>query len=182
MVLARFRPNFRVPDEDRVAEIVKAIRKGKEVVEIPGYHNMREFSYQNAGAIQRELEKWQKSDGIIRQQWLIGLAGTSSTTVKKLEKKMKELYQYVKVEGNIAYEKLQIKGIDAHAWLVADMVKTSRGYDLKVLDSNYQRTHKYTYTRGMTSFYHSYYGNFVPYRERKREYKKTLKVVKKYCK
>jgi hypothetical protein len=182
MVLARFRPEFRAPDEKRIKAIVKAIRKGKEVVEIPGFHNMSEFSYQNADVIQRELEKWQKSDGILRQQWIVGLVGSSNTTPEKLEKKMKELYQYVKVDGNIAYEKLQIKGIDAHAWLVADVVKTSRGYDLKVLDSNYQRTQKYSYEKGMTSFYHSYYGKFVPYLERKREYKKVLKVVKKYCK
>ena len=182
IVLAKFSPQLRVPDEKGIKDIVKAIRKGKKVVEIPGFHNMRDFSYQNAGAIQRELDKWQKSDGILRQQWIVGLAGTSNTTASKLEKKMNELYQYVNVEGNIAYEKLQIKGIDAHAWLVSDVVKTSRGYDIKVLDSNYQRTEKYSYKRGMTSFYHSYYGNFVPYLERKREYKKVLKVVKKYCK
>ncbi|WP_127717895.1 hypothetical protein [Halobacteriovorax sp. HLS] len=182
MLLVRFRENLDFPTLEQAKDIIKKIRKGKSVVELPGFSSISEFSYQFRDEIQEELEKWQIADGFLRQQWIVGLAGTSNTTEKKLKKKMDELYQYVKVEGNIAYQKLQIKGVDAHAWLVSDIAKTENGYDLKVLDSNYQRTQVYKYVEGMTSFYHSYYGNFVPYTERKREYRKVLKTVKKYCK
>jgi hypothetical protein len=181
MVLAKFRPELPAASTDEVKKLIKAIRKGKKVVEIPGYENISEFSYYHRSEIQDELEKWQKGDGFIRQQWIVGLAGSSDVSEKNMYKKMNELYDYVAVKGNIAYQKLQIKGITSHAWLVSDMVKTSNGFDLKVLDSNYQRTQKYSYKNGMTSFYHSYYGSFVPYTERKREYKKVLTTVKKYC-
>ena len=182
MLLAKFRPNLPAPTTKEAKKIIKAIRKGKKVVEVPGFKNMRNFSYYYSNEIQRELEKWQKGDGILRQQWIVGLAGSHEISAEKLSKKMDELYDYVKVQGNIAYEKLQIDGIDAHAWIVGDMERTSRGYDLKVLDSNYQQTQVYKYRRGMTSFHHNYYGTFVPYLERKREYKKVLKTVSKYCK
>lgn len=182
MLLVRFREDLDFPSLDQAKDLIKKIRKGKDVVELPGFSSISDFSYQFRDEIQDELESWQIADGFLRQQWIVGLAGTSNTTEEKLKKKMDELYEYVKVEGNIAYQKLQIKGVDAHAWLVADMERTAKGYDLKVLDSNYQRTQVYKYKEGMTSFYHSYYGNFVPYTERKREYRKVLKTVKKYCK
>ncbi|ATH06759.1 hypothetical protein BIY24_02025 [Halobacteriovorax marinus] len=181
MVVARFRPELSEPTEKEVKKIIKAIRKGKSVVEIGGYYNIRDFSYDHADLIQRELEKWQKGDGFLRQQWAVGLWGSSEVDEEELKERMDDLYTYVKKEGNIAYQMLQIKGIDSHAWLVFDMEKTSSGYDILVLDSNYQRSQVYHYDEGMTSFHHSYYGDFVPYTGKKSEFRKALKAVEKYC-
>ena len=181
MVIARFRPELDYPSEREVKKIIKAIRKGKKVVEIGGYENINDFSYANADHMQRELEKWQKGDGFLRQQWAVGLWGSSEISEENMKERMDDLYTYVKVEGKIAYQMLQIKGIESHAWLVFDIEKTSRGYDIQVLDSNYQRSQVYSYTEGMTSFNHSYYGDFVPYTGKKSEFNKSLKAVKKYC-
>lgn len=182
MIIARFRPELDYPSEKETKKIIKAIRKGKKVVEVPGYRSIYDFSYDNADLIQEELEKWQKGDGFLRQQWAVGLWGSHEVSEEELKERMDDLYDYVKSEGRIAYQMLQIDGIDSHAWLVFDMERTSRGYRLKVLDSNYQRSQVYTYTEGMTSFNHSYYGDFVPYTGKKSEYEKSLKAVKKYCK
>lgn len=182
MVIARFRPELPHPSERELKKIIKAIRKGKKVVEIGGYESISQFSYDNADLIQAELEKWQKGDGFLRQQWAVGLWGSSEISSEKMKERMDDLYDYVQKEGNIAYQMLQIKGIESHAWLVFEVEKTSRGYDLLVLDSNYQRSQVYSYREGMTSFHHSYYGDFVPYTGKKSEYKKALKAVTKYCK
>ncbi len=182
MLLARFRPELEYPTEKETKKIIKALRKGKKVVVVPGYRSINDFSYSNADMIQAELEKWQKGDGFLRQQWAVGLWGSHEISEEKLKKRMDDLYTYVKEEGKIAYQMLQIEGIDSHAWLVFDIEKTSRGYRLQVLDSNYQRTQVYTYTEGMTSFHHDYYGDFVPYTGKKSEYEKSLKAITKYCK
>ena len=93
-----------------------------------------------------------------------------------------ELYEYVEIEGNIAYQKLQIKGVTAHAWLVVNMKKTSRGYDLEVLDSNYpSQTMVYRYQDGMTNFNHTYYGAFTPYLERRAELDSVKMAILEKC-
>ncbi|WP_372654794.1 hypothetical protein [Halobacteriovorax sp.] len=181
MVTARFRPELDYPSEREVKKIIKAIRKGKKVVEVPGYRSINDFSYSNADLIQRELEKWQKGDGFLRQQWAVGLWGSHEVSEEELKERMDDLYSYVKGEGRIAYQMLQIDGIDSHAWLVFDMEKTSNGYRLQVLDSNYQRSQIYTYREGMTSFDHDHYGSFVPYTGKKSEHEKSFKAVEKYC-
>ena len=95
---------------------------------------------------------------------------------------MDELYEYVEVEGSIAYQKLQIKGITAHAWLVINMHKVSNGYDLEVLDSNFpNQTIIYNYREGMISFSNGHYGNFVPYLERKAEMNTIKMTILKKC-
>ncbi|PIK14742.1 hypothetical protein [Halobacteriovorax sp. JY17] len=181
MVIARFRPELDYPSEKEVVKIIKAIRKGKKVVEIGGYENINDFSYANAAHIQAELEKWQKGDGFLRQQWAVGLWGSSEISEEEFKERMDDLYTYVKNEGKIAYQMLQIKGVTSHAWLVFDIEKTTQGYEIQVLDSNYQTAQTYSYTEGMTSFHHAYYGSFVPYTGKKGEYETALKAVSKYC-
>lgn len=182
LYLTTYNPSKQRPTHEEAAIIVDKIRAGDEIIEIPGYKNFREFSQNHQSEIQRELEKWQKGDGIVKFNWVIGLKGDNEVSAEKMKKMMDELYDYVEVQGNIAYEKLQIKGITAHAWLVVNMKKTAKGYDLEVIDSNFQQqTSIYKYVEGMTSFRHYYYGNFTPYLERKGEMEKVQLAVMKQC-
>lgn len=182
LYLTIYKPAERRPTTAQAKVIVEKIRAGKDIVVIPGFDNFNEFSLAYRSVIQRELEKWQKGDGVLRFNWVIGLKGSSTIDADKMKDMMDELYDYVEVQGNIAYEKLQIKGIVAHAWLVVNMKKVGNGYDLQVLDSNYQnQTQLYQYRPGMTSFNHYFYGNFVPYLERKGEMSKLANVILKKC-
>ncbi len=177
-----YKPAEPRPTAEEAAVLVEKIRDAKEIVVIPGYRNFSEFSYNHQKQIQRELEKWQKGDGIARFNWVIGLKGASEVAPEELKKMMDELYEYVEVEGNIGYEKLQIKGIVAHAWLVVNMKKQTNGYDLEVIDSNFPgQTSIYKYREGMTSFNHYAYGTFTPYLERKGEMDKVMLTVLKKC-
>lgn len=179
--LTAYNPNNTRPDEEQTKAIIKAIRKAKSPIQINGYRNFKEFSRTNAKLILRELEKWQKSDGFLKQQWILGLKGKTEVSAEKLEKMMHELYDDVS-SGDIAYQVLQIKGVTAHAWLVTEVTKTSNGYTFKVLDSNYPTELKtYNYKFGQTSFYHSYYGKFVAYTYKDREEERIQKRVEKFC-
>lgn len=112
----------------------------------------------------------------------MGLKGSNVVEASELRKMMDELYEYVEIEGNIAYQKLQIKGVTAHAWLVVNMKKTSNGYDLEVLDSNYpSQTMIYSFRDGMTNFNHTYYGAFTPYLERRAELNSAKMAILEKC-
>ena len=177
-----YKPAEPRPDASEVRKIVNEIRSGKKIVIIPGYRNFGEFSYYQANAIQAELEQWQRGDGFLRFGWVNGLKGKNIVSAERMAALMDELYDYVETEGNIAYQKLQIKGIDAHAWLVVNMKKVSNGYDLEILDSNYpSSTNFYKYRLGQTHFNHEYYGKFTPYLERKAEMEKLTLTVLKQC-
>lgn len=181
--LAIYRPELPRPSAEAAKKIIKAIRKGKQSVVIPGFANLREFSSYNAfaGLIQDELERWQKMDGFVRQAWIRGLAGSTSTTPEKLKSIMDELYNYVEVQGNVAYQKLQLPGVVAHAWLVVGMEKTHDGYELTVVDSNYSNPYVVNYHEGMTHFNYGGFGDFVPYLENEKELASMKGVIAKSC-
>lgn len=182
LYLTIYSPQKKRPTDEEAAKLVEKIRDAKEVIEIPGYRSFSEFSYYHQRQIQRELEKWQKGDGIVKFNWVIGLSGDNVVSAEKMKEMMDELYDYVEVQGHIAYQKLQIKGVTAHAWLVINMRKTADGYDLETLDSNFpNRTNIYRYSQGMTSFNHYHYGRFTPYLERKGEMDKIVLSIMKQC-
>ncbi len=179
--LTIYKPNQPKPTSEEAQDLIKQIRKADNVVIIPGFSNLRHFSRYFSAEIQDELDAWQKGDGFIRQQWIVGLAGRTSTDAEKLQEKMHELYEYVEIEGQIAYQKLQLPGVVAHAWLVIGMKKRSNGYELNIVDSNYLYPYKVAYEYGMESFDYGGFGNFVPYIGKKGEVKSMLKVAHKFC-
>ncbi|MFA6238903.1 MAG: hypothetical protein WC635_16315 [Bacteriovorax sp.] len=186
LYLTVFKPTEARPSKEEAEKIIADIRSAKEIVEIPGFRNFNEFSNTHRSEIQRELEKWQKGDGVIRFNWVIGLRGDNVISAEQMKRDMDELYQYVEGDGNIAYQKLQIKGVTAHAWLVVNMRaindSSGKGYDLEVLDSNYaNRTNAYNFREGQTHFSHAYYGEFTPYLERKGEMEKINLTILKKC-
>jgi hypothetical protein len=182
LYLTYYQPAEKAPNGKEAAKIISQIRAGDSVVRIPGFRNFSEFASAYADQVLRELEKWQKNDGILKFNWVNGLAGKTIAGSDNLKDKMDELYQYVEVEGNIAYTKLQIKGIDSHAWLIVHVEKTEVGYDLEVLDSNFpEGTYTYRYITGEKSFFKDVYGQFTPYLERKNELNDLKMGIMKQC-
>ena len=94
---------------------------------------------------------------------------------------MHKLYEKLKT-GKVVFQKLQMPGIVAHAWLVVDMQNTDDGYLLDIIDSNHGSIKTYRYEKGMTNFYYFGFGNFVPYTEQKGEEKRLRKIASKFCK
>lgn len=184
--LAQFRPDLPHPSQREAEEIIMKIRRSEPVV-IPGYRNLSNFSVYYQREIQERLDSWQRTDGIGRMQWMVGLAGSSEVAADVLQGMMDELYQRV-VRGEVVYQKLQMPGVTAHAWLVTDMEIVPMGYKLTVVDSNDYAASKYTYRRGMTQFsYRSdfmYIGsesNFVPYTEQTREEERLKEKLLQEC-
>ncbi|HEX7675279.1 MAG TPA: hypothetical protein VF412_13980 [Bdellovibrio sp.] len=179
--LAVYRPDLPRPSADQAHNIIEDISTNKGIVEIPGYRNLAEFSQDYADDIQRTLEGMQIGDGVIMFGWVRGLSGDSEVSADKLKSMMDDLYKEVRVNNRIVYQKLQIPGITAHAWLVVDMKKSSDGYVLEVLDSNYGSIYQVNYHIGMTKFESNY--NMVPYTSRNgMDYSAFAAAKKQYCK
>jgi hypothetical protein len=164
LYLTIFKPQLPKPSDKELSKIIRNIRTAEQVVVIPGFKNFAQFSDAYEVEIQKELEYWQKLDGIARFAWIKGLSGSAEVAPEKLNKMMDQLYTDVEVNKNIAYNMLQIPGIVSHAWLVVHMEKVSGGYNLEILDSNFaRRTEIYRFRAGDTRLsYHAYF-NFVPY-------------------
>ncbi len=194
LYLSVFKPNKKKPTQEQAKKIIKKIARRNGVVEIPGYSNLNAFAQDWEKLIQKKLDNWQLTDGFLMQQWVVGLLGKTETEASKMKKKMDALYIEVHHRKNITYQKLQLKGIDAHAWLVVGMDKTHSGYRLHVIDSNYPKAVAHTdyeigdtgiadviviTPRGQIMTFN--YGGFVAYSERKNELKRLKKAVNVYC-
>ncbi len=180
--LTIFRPELEKPSKEETYKIIHKIRLGKSVVTVPGYTDLLEFTYENEDLVQKQLNAWQRHDSLVNMGWLQGLLGSTKNSPKRFKKKMDKLYKSV-VDGNVVFQVLQLKGVVAHAWLVVDMEKTPKGYDLVVVDSNYPRsTNFYRFEEGMKSFHYSGWGNFIPYTYKKSELKRIKRIGRKFCK
>jgi hypothetical protein len=180
LTIAYFAPQK--PAVFNIRHLLEKIRDGKSVVEIPGFKNVEEFSRAFRPQIQKMLNEWQIVEGGLRGGWQRGIQGRIKESAGKLQKMMDELYDYVEIQNKIAYQKLQMKGIVAHSWLVHRVRKTIDGYELSYVDSNSPKEVRiYEYRFGDTSFYIKKYGNFVPYLEFRKENDRLNNVVSNYC-
>ena len=162
--------------------LIKNIRLGNKIVEIPGFNTIEEFTSFYQKQIQRELEAWQIYDGVVLGRWIDGLEGNTRESPKVLKNMMDNLFHYIEMTKQIAYQKLQIKGITSHAWLVVSMKEMSNGYEINYIDSNHpQDILNYSYKFGDDSFEIKNYGNFVPYLEYTLETDQLLRVGNKFC-
>jgi hypothetical protein len=182
LYLTIFKPRLPKPSKSEAQDLVAQIRAANNIVVIPGFNNFSEFSYAHMDLIQRELDKWQKGDGVIRFAWVKGLSGNSTVESSKMKSIMDDIYNEVEVKKNIAYNMLQIPGIDAHAWLVIHMEKVAGGYNLETLDSNFpSATQIYRYREGDVTFdYHNYF-KFTPYLDKTGEMETIKKAILKTC-
>ncbi len=180
--LSIFRPELNRPSAREVKALIKEIRAGEKIITIPGFSSFAEFSETYKKEILAELEDWQLYDGVVLGSWIDGLKGDTKVKPDVLKKMMDEVYQYVEIDKKIAYQKLQIKGITSHAWLVVGLKKAETGYEVGLIDSNNPRMcENYSYKNGDESFYEKSYGNFVPYLEFKREEERLSSIAKKFC-
>ena len=176
--LSIYRPDLPRPNRGEVRRIIMDISANRGVVEIPGYKNLAEFSYAHRSEIQHALEEGQIVDGGLLFNWIRGATGNYEVPAAELKARMDELYLEI-ANGKIPYQMLQMKGITAHAWLVVDMKKTSYGYNLKVLDSNYRGTYSVDYQEGMT---HVSEYEAVPYTSRNKvAYASYETALKNFC-
>lgn len=180
--LSIFRPDLNPPTPSEVRALIKEIRAGQSIVTIPGFSNFAEFSETYKAEIQSELNSWQRFDGIVWGVWIDGLKGSTKVKSEVLNTMMDTVFLYVEVDKKIAYQKLQIKGITSHAWLIVGMKKADSGYEIGLIDSNMPRmSRNYSYKIGDTSFNEKSYGDFVPYLEFTREESRISSVAKKFC-
>lgn len=183
LYLAIFRPEVTEDSESVVKEKIRKVRFGKELVVFNGFSSLYHLSSKYGHLIQRELEKWQKSDGIVKFKWVQGLRGKPELEASQMREMLDDLYERVVTKKQITYQKLQFKGITAHAWLVVEMERTANGYRLYVIDSLFPNDiNIYDYEQGMTSFYYSLTGQyFAPRTEFSNETSDVINVIKRNC-
>lgn len=180
--LAIFKPELPRPSTKELKSLIKEIRAGESVFTIPGFANISEFTDVHKKEILAELEAWQIYDGVVLGSWVDGLKGNTKVKPDVLKSMMDKVFQYVEVEKKIAYQKLQIKGITSHAWLIIGMKEGPNGYEVGFIDSNSpKQCLNYSYKVGDESFFEKSYGNFVPYLEFTREETRLSSVAKTYC-
>lgn len=180
--LAIYRPELPKPSAAEARKLIRMLIKMQGPVVIPGYSGLRDFSSDFEAVLQKQLERWQLSDGVWRSAWVNGLSGHTHERSKKLRKMMDDLYVAVVDKKMIVWEKLQVPGIPAHAWLVVDMEKLEHGYRLKTIDSNYPtETVSYDYQFGDTHLVIYKVLDFVPYRGADRDLKKIFGAFSAFC-
>ena len=143
--LAVYRPDLPQPSMEEVLAIIAAIRAGNQIVEIPGFENLRAFSRTYGDYIQKSLEEWQISEGVFGGGWSNGLASDVADPAA-LQQTMNQTYELVTQQNRVVMQTLKFPGIQAHLWAVIGMKKTANGYSLQVTDSNYPgqvRSHDY---------------------------------------
>lgn len=181
LYLTYYNPNAPIPTKEEAKKLIRNIRNANGVQEIKGFRNFYEFSSHFATEIQSELETWQRFEGK-RGTFIRGLRGSAVVSADWLLELMNDLYEEVAVRNNIAYQKLQLKGVTAHAWLVINMTKAGSGYDLEILDSNFpHRTSFYQYRYGDTNLNYQDLGAFVPYLEFTNEIDWIRDSIKEFC-
>ena len=182
LYLAVFRPDLAKPNARDLKKLIKEIRRGENVFTIPGFANFAEFSKYAQKDIQAELNDWQIYDGVVLGSWMDGLQGDTRIEPSKLKISLDQLFTYVETKQKVAYQKLQIKGITSHSWLVMGMRSMPNGYEVGYVDSNNpNQCQNYSYKNGEDSFFIKGYGNFVPYLGFTREEERLVTAARTYC-
>lgn len=183
--LAVFDPSLPRPTDEEAKKIINHIRKRKGVIVVPGFRNLYEFSYAYGQEILNKLEDWQRSDALMKFNWLNGMFAEGDYAAEKFSRRMDDLYQRVQ-NGEVVYQMLQMPGIAAHSWLVVGMQPTSDGYVIEAIDSNMpQEITRVTYRRGMESLIlpYAYYATYkiMPHTGNTKEERKLRAKMEKAC-
>lgn len=133
--LAIFIPSQPKPTAKIAREIISKLITRKQVVVIPGYKNLHEFSEAYRGTLVTALSKWQLKDGLINQFWYINITANSSLTPSQMKARMDQIY--AKFKNTNMLTTIVLKGTAVmHMWNIADMTPTVEGYKLTITDSN----------------------------------------------
>ncbi len=184
--LAKFDPAAPKPSEREAGKIIHALMWEKSYVLIPGFSDTFSFTKTFQKLIQRKLNKWQISDGVGNQGWILGLKGHSSLKPMLMKQRMDQVYaQYLtsRDQGEMLWLLLQIKGIASHSSLLESMIPNEfGGYDLEMIDSNRPNLMiPYIYKSGDQSLVphgiEKYKPSWVPYVGYARDLKRIRKVI-----
>ena len=135
--LTSFQPQLPKPNKKELKYILRKLRYMNRKVQIPGFKNFAEFSNFYQMEIQKLLNHWQIYDGFIYQQWIRGLSGSAKDVSSNSYKmRMNKLYERFQSQKFLPWVMLQLPGIESHAYLIIGMIRTARGYNLEVIDSN----------------------------------------------
>lgn len=183
LYLTVYRPELPKPTRAEARVLIHAIRKMRQVVVIPGYRDLSEFSKDFQFDIQSQLERWQLFDGIVGFRWIDGLMGASKVSASRLKRIMDRFYGDMVSSKAILLQKLQVPGLPAHAWNVVSMAPTGDGgYGLQVIDSNLpNRTLSIRYAVGDRQLELPYGWVFVPYEDYNGDLRKEFRAFRKFC-
>lgn len=183
--LTYYEPQAQKPSEREVKEIIEKLSQMNQVVRIPGYQNWSHFSSFNQRLIQDKLDSWQKNEAL-NFGWVRGVQGSHSDNATDMRQQLDALYNEVRLHGRPVYQMLQMSGYVAHAWVVLDVEKTTKGYDLYVTDSNFESIDKWSYTYGAPHFYYitTTIETFVPYTNSKEKGQQAMlqNAARSFCK
>jgi hypothetical protein len=180
--LVIFKVNAAKPTSVEARSIIQRLGKMDQVVIIPGFSNLNEFSEAYPGLVLKELESMQTSD--ILSFDTRGFSGSASNDAVAMKQQMDRAYTDSAVLKQPVYLMLQKPGVEAHSWIVSDMQKTKDGYLLFVLDSNHLGLHVWKYINGMKEFIDEHNVPFIPYVDsiEKAQLAMIKNVVSSYCK
>lgn len=179
LYLAWFDPGGERPDARGARSMIAAVMAADRVVRIPGYANLREFSLENRPVLQRFLERMQLCDGILRFQWMNGLAGRTRIAPDAMNRLVDGIRGEVSSRG-LAWVKLKNSRYDAHSWIVTGRESLPDGRDrFTYLDSNTPgREGVWIHSPGEDSISIPGAGFFgVPYMQRRGELSRILAVA-----
>ena len=181
--LTEFKPDLPKPSRAQAAWMISALSSMKRVVVIPGYSDFKSFSADFSDLIQARLQAWQREDGILRFRWIDGLTGHTSVSASSLQYIMGRIHDMVAVQHRIVFEKLQVPGVAAHAWLIIGSQQTADGYILQVIDSNEpDQTLNVQYHFGDQSLFHPWSSTpFVPYLLFEKDLSRIYGTLQGYC-
>ncbi len=182
LYLAYFEPTAPRPGPREARRIIARLMAAREVVAIPGFSGFREFTLENRALVLKKLAAMQLSDGILRFQWVNGLAGRSEVRADIMRKQVEKISRQVSEVG-LAYVKLQIPGIDAHSWIVTETAPgRGGGLLLRFLDSNYEGASVWEYRPGQTKIAAGMPGDFgVPYLQRSGELEGMKRAIARFA-
>lgn len=176
------RPQKRSPPANPQAalEVIKDVI-GLRRITAPGNATLSRFSATYQREITEALGQWQMADSFLRFGWMNGLQGKVIAGPERLLSTMGDLKQKVD-RGQIVFQMLQVKGPNAHAWLVYDLKNNPLGgLDLSTVDSNEPSALRtYSYQPGM-SHLHFYLGDFSPVTQREGELQSAMKTLARDC-
>lgn len=135
--LAIFHPELPAPTDTQAKLLIAQIRAGRQMVQVPGFANLGEFSAKYKPEIIRSLENWQLMDGLLGFTWLRRLDGPASVEPSVLRRIFDDTFELVENRKMVVFHMLQMDGIGAHSWLVLGLKKQANGYDFMVADSNF---------------------------------------------
>lgn len=181
--LTVYRPELPKPNRDQAKKLIHSIAAGRRVVEIPGYHNFREFTQAWPKEVQAKLEAWQMQDGALKWAWVQGLQGSPTADPAVIAKTLNFVISRAETAGALEYTMWQFPGITAHASINIEGETKNGAYAVSHIDSNFpQQVKRYTWAPPARSISTPNYSeSFVPYSYRRSDLPQFKAADDQYC-